>query len=145
MPKLVSLQGSAPPYSDTVAFCLVVSVLAAFVAAAAVVAAEERPDSLAPAAVAFAIFPLVFVLLAVCVCIPSHALLFSVLPLFSFALHTAAAGLFPAVSSPPFLFFAALLNVVFVLSALQCVSASQPEVAFCAPHSHVAVVPAADV
>lgn len=47
-----------------------VSVLAAFVAAAVVVAAEERPDSLAPAAVAFAIFPLVFVLLAVCVCIP---------------------------------------------------------------------------
>lgn len=71
LPKLVSQLGSAPPYSDTVAFCLVVSVLAAFVAAAVVVvAAEEKPDSLAPAVVAFAIFPLVFVLLAVYVCIP---------------------------------------------------------------------------
>lgn len=75
MPKLVSQWGSAPPYSDTVAFCLLVSALTVFVAAAAVVAAaEETPDSLAPAAVAFVIFPLVFVLLAVCVCIPEEEL-----------------------------------------------------------------------
>lgn len=58
---LVSQLGLALPYSDTMASFLVVS---------AVAAAEEIPNSLAPAEVASAIFLPVFVLLAVCVCIP---------------------------------------------------------------------------
>lgn len=67
LPMLVFRQGSIPPCNDIGASCQVVF---APVAAAAVAVVAERLNSLAPVAIAFVIFLLAFVLLAVFAYIP---------------------------------------------------------------------------